>query len=465
VKELVAEYKPRLFELTKISAPIIVEQIFMTVMGMVITAMVSSVGDYAVGAVGFMDNISNLMIALFAALTTGGAIVVAHHFGRQDRIGASKAGAQSVLLAFSLSLVIFVIFAVLRREIITALFGKSELDVLNAAMQYFSIIIISYPFLAVNETLYGVMRGCGDTGSPMVITLSMNVLNLMLGYILITGIHIFGIHTPGFGVTGAAVALTITRFCGMAASALYIVFKCKVVRLNKLSYFKPDLSIWKNVLGLGLPTSFESSLFQVGRFITQVFIVNMGAAALAANTVAGAITGFINVPGNALCLGVMILVGQRIGRGQVSDVKKITVFGTVVGAFMMGVICFICIPLIGAFTSIYNLSPAAADMFKIVLLVNLIVTPFLWAPAFIPPASLRATGDVIFTMVIAIVSMGVFRVVSAYVLGVVLGMGVLGVWIGMYIDWLVRSAVFLWRLLGNGWGRRLERARNATTGS
>jgi len=269
----------------------------------------------------------------------------------------------------------------------------------------------------------------------------------------------FGIHTRGFGVAGAATALTLARASGMFASALFIIFKCKVVRLNKLSYFKPNIRIWRDVLGLGLPTSFESSLFQVGRFATQIFIIGMGAAAMAANTVSNSISGFINVPGNAFSMGIMIMVGHRIGRGEVSDVKKTAMFGTVMGSVMMAVICWACIPFIGGMTSIYHLSPEASAIFKVVLLSNLIVTPFIWPSSFIPPASLRAAGDVVFTMIVAIVSMGVFRVISAYVFGIVLGYGVLGVWIGMYVDWFVRGGVFIWRLLSGRWEKRLERAK------
>ena len=185
----------------------------------------------------------------------------------------------------------------------------------------------------------------------------------------------------------------------------------------------------------------------------------MGAAAMAANAVASSIAWFINVPGSAFSMGVMILVGHRIGRGEVSDVKKTIIFGTVTGALMMGVICWICMPFVGGITALYHLSPDASLIFRNILFINLVVTPLLWTPAFVPPAGLRATGDVIFTMVLAIFSMWAFRIVSGYIFGVVMGLGVQGVWLGMYVDWFVRSAVFLWRLLSGRWERRLNKAK------
>ena len=446
MKKYTNEYRFRFVELMKISAPIIVEQVFITIMGIVITAMVSSVGDHAVAAVGMIDSVSNLIIAVFTALTTGGAIVVARHFGRNDRIGAGKAGAQSTILALALSLIISVIFAVFRVQIISMLLGASEPEVIAAGMVFFRIVNISFPLLAVTQTLFGVMRGCGDTGAPMLITLGMNLINFVLGYILILGINIFGIRTAGLGISGAAAALTIARLCGMITSIAYIVRFTKVVRLNKLLYFKPDFKMWRAVCSLGIPTSIESTLFQVGRLITQLFIVSLGAAAMAANTAGSSVMLFLNVPAGAFSIGIMILIGHRVGRGQLSDIKKTTIFATVVGVIMMGLICLICMPFIGAIAAVYSLSPDAALIFKSILFSCLTIMPFLLPSSFIIPASLRAAGDVKFTMAIAVISMWAFRVVTGYIFGIVLGLGVLGIWMGMYVDWLVRSLLFLWRL-------------------
>ena len=456
MNKLMAEYKLRFLELIKISAPIIIEQFFITTMGMVITAMVSSTGDYAVAAVGMIDSVNNLLIAIFTALTTGCTIVTAQHFGREDHTGAAKTGAQSIIMIFSLSLVVSIVFAILRTQIITALFKSSDADVTNAGIDFLRIINLSFPLLAVTQTLFGVMRGCGDTGAPMLITLGMNFINFILGYILIIGINIFGIYTTGFGVTGAAAALVLARFCGMAAACVYIARMSNVIRLNKPSYFKLDFNVWRVVCRLGIPASIESALFQVGKLITQIFIVSLGAAALAANTVGSSVAALIYVPGNAFSIGVMILIGHRVGRRQESDIKKTSIFTIIIGAVMMGLICLICLPLTKTLTIAYNLSPEATQIFKDILLSALIAIPFFWPASFITPASLRATGDVNFTMAVTIISMWTFRIVIGYILGISMRLGVLGFWMGMYVDWLVRSLLFFQRLLSEKWKKRLE---------
>jgi Na+-driven multidrug efflux pump len=285
----------------------------------------------------------------------------------------------------------------------------------------------------------------------MLITLGMNLLNFVFGYVLIIGIDFWGIHTNSFGIAGAALALTFARAAGLIAAVIYIVRASKTIRLNRRKYFNLNFNMQKIVLGLGVPTSVESTLFQAGRLITQIFIVGMGTAALAANTVANAIVGFINVPGNAFTIGVMILIGQRVGRGSVDDVPRTTVFAIFTGTCFMSVLCLLCYPCLGLLTQLYHLDPVAAAEFRQIMVSALLVSAFIWPSSFITPASLRAVGDVRFTMMIAVFSMWAFRIAAGYIFGIVFQLGVMGVWMGMYVDWLIRSVLFCHRLLSRKW--------------
>jgi Na+-driven multidrug efflux pump len=113
---------------------------------------------------------------------------------------------------------------------------------------------------------------------------------------------------------------------------------------------------------------------------------------------------------------------------------------------IMSVLSLITYWLISPLAVMYNLPADAAAIFRSILVWNCVATPILWPPAFITPASLRASNDVKFTMVIAVVSMWAFRIVAGYIFGLVLGFGVVGVWMGMFVDWFVRSVMFIWRL-------------------
>ena len=445
------EIKKRSRELFKISMPMVVEHLAIAAMGMISTMLVASIGEHATSALGMVDSISNLIIALFAALTTGGTIVVAQYIGKQDIMAAKRAAGQAIMLSAIFSAVILAVLLIFRVQVLNLLFGDAEADVMAAALLFLLMVSFSFPVLAITQTIFGILRGAGDTLTPMIISIFMNAVNLGLGLILINGLNL-GIFTiPAMGIPGAAMALVIARLMGLAASVFFIVKKARGVRLNKLRFFKPDIPIQKTILNLGMPTSFESGLFHVGRLITQIFIVSISTAAIATNTIAGSIANFINVPGMALATGVMILVGQRIGRDDVDDVNKTVLFATVMSAVMFAALCFVMFFVRNPIFALFSPSQEAMAHLPMVFITYLIVTPLFWPASFIIPAALRATGDVVYPMVVSISTMLLIRVAFSYVLAIVMGMGIMGIWMAMYLDWVARGAFFLPRLLSGKW--------------
>lgn len=451
----------RLREMSTVTLPVVVEQIFITLMGLINTAMISTLGTEALSAAGHINNAANLLIALFAALTTGGTIVVAQAVGAKNFDKAAAAGAQAVTLSVLFSLAMTVLLAVLQQPVVNALFGASDARMVEAGHIYYLYVNLSFPLLAVTQTFFGVMRGSGDTASPMKISLFMNVINFLASYLLIVGVRLpipwteRTLYITSLGMHGAGLALTLARLAGLLAACYVIFFRNNRVRLHTIALFKPAWATQKAILGLGLPTSVESTLFQAGRLITQIYIIGMGTAAMAANTVANNIFGFVNVPGMALSTGVMILVGQRTGRREIDDIYQTTLFAVAVGMGFMGAICLLLLPTGGLLAQVYHLDGPSAVYFKQLLVSCYIATPLLWPLAFVLPSSLRAVGDVTFTMFCAVASMWVFRIAIGYVLGVMLGWGVLGVWCGMYADWMVRAALFFIRLRGARWKKKI----------
>ncbi|MCL2665840.1 MAG: MATE family efflux transporter [Defluviitaleaceae bacterium] len=450
------DYSNRAKEIWRVTYPVVIEQLFITLMGIVNTAMISSVSTDAMSAAGHINNASNIIISLFAALTTGGTIVVAQAIGANDKQRATVVGAQAIMSAAFFSIVVSALLAVFQYPIINALFGGSVLTMKDAGQTYFMYVNLSFPLLAVTQTIFGVLRGSGDTSTPMKITLLMNVVNFLLGYALILGVSFGPIQTPSFGVHGAGIALSAARLAGLIYAAYIIFFTSKTIKLNRLANFKFNGAAQKAVFKLGLPTSADSTMFNAGRMLTQLYIVGMGSAAMAANTVANSIFVFISVPGNALMISVMILIGQRVGRGQIDDIKKTAVFSTVLGMIVIGLICLASLPLMNMTIRLYNLNSEEAPLYLNLMYTAFIATALVWPASFVTPSALRATGDVKYTMVISILSMWLFRITTGYLLGVVFGLGVIGVWCGMYTDWAVRAVFYHYRILNGKWKKYLK---------
>jgi len=421
-----------------------IEHISVSLMGMFSIMLISFfVGEHATSALGMVDAITHLILALFAALTTGGTIVVSQYMGRGDRSSAKKAGGQAIMLSAVASLAMFVVILVFRDSILNLLFAEAEPAVMDAARTFLTIMNFSYPVVAVTLTTFGIIRGTGDTFAPMVISLIMNGFNLILGIIFIGVLDL--------GVYGAAWALTISKVVGLIASGWFLTKRAKNLRINKFKYFKPDFGRQKAILRLGLPTSFESGLFQAGRLITQVMIVTISTAAIAANTIGFTMMNFANVPGMALATGAMILVGQRVGRGETHDVVKTSMFSIGMGFVFLMALGLLIILFRNPIFATFNPTSETMEYLPTIVISYLLIAPFFWPASFVLPACLRATGDVVYPMIVSISTMFTVRIALGFVFGIVLGMGIAGVWIGMYLDWVARSAFFIPRMLRGKW--------------
>ena len=189
--------------------PIVVEQLLNSFMGMADTMMVSNVGSDAISAVSLVDSINNLVIQVFAAMASGAAIICSQYLGSGSREGCNKAARQVVLTVFVISLVLTVTGLVFRRPLLQAVFGKIEARVMEEALIYFLITVISYPFLALFNAGAAFFRAGGNSGFPMRVSVISNVLNIGGNALLIFGFDM--------GVAGAALATLISRiFCATA---------------------------------------------------------------------------------------------------------------------------------------------------------------------------------------------------------------------------------------------------------
>ena len=445
---LVAKYKPEYTRRTKeffgLTAPMFLEQVFVVMLGIVTTIMVSGISQYSLSAVSMIDSVVNLVSAFFAALTVGSTIVVAQYTGRGDHDKISGVTAQAILLSLVFGVLFCVILAVFRIPVINLLFGHAEYAVIVDARLFLGIIAFSFPAIAIMMTAFGVLRGTGNTRAPMVITIIINVVNVVLGLILI---HFFGL-------AGAAHALLISRYIGAVLGVVYILKTSKTIRAAGIRAFRPDFAVQKLILRFGIPTSVESGTFQMGKLLIMVFVAGMGNAAIAANALVGSISGILIAPGMAFSTGAVILVGQRIGRDETDDVRKTAYFSVVLAMIVLAVLCVFTFIFMNPILSLYYTTDEILTILQPVLITLIIAMPIGWSASFVTPGALRATGDVKYTMIVAVASMIFVRVALAYVLGVYFGLGILGVWFSMYADWVVRGVFFLNRVRNGKWQGR-----------
>jgi putative MATE family efflux protein len=429
--------------------PLIVEQMLAVTMGAADTVMVSSVGEFAVSGVNIVDNINNLLIIAFVALCTGGSVVVSQYIGRRDAENARTASRQLVYTVFVVSMVIMVIALLFRRPLIRLIYGQLDAGVMGAAQVYLFITALSFPMLACYNAAAALFRAVGNSKVTMRIALMVNLFNIGGNAIFIFGFRL--------GVAGAALSTLIGRTAAAVVSMTLLIRGprgpislagiLKVCGTNK-RYVR---SMVRNILNVGLPSGLESSMFQIGRLLTQRIFTTFGTAAIAGNAIASVVNSFSFMPGMAYGMTLLTVVGQCIGAGNYEAARKNTAKIMALSYATIFVTNLLIYAFMEPIISLFHLSGEAHRYAKLFLQVHCISMTIGWAPSFALPNALRAAGDARYVMIVATVSMWTIRVSAAYLLCYVANIGPIGVWLAMGGDFVGRGVSYVLRWRSGKW--------------
>lgn len=435
-------------EITPLAVPIFIENLCVMLMGVLSTFLVSWLGKEAMAGVGLADSFNIIIISFFAAIDLGTTVVVAFSLAKRNGKRARAATRQSLALMTVLSLLLVFAIELWGHLIIDLIAGGAEPKVKELALSYLQVSAWSYPAAAIALIGSGALRGAGNTKIPMLINGGMNILNIVISSVLIYG----AFSWDGLGFIGAGLGLTISRYIG-AIGVIYVLmigFNASL-KISLPSYFRRwDRKILMEVLGIGVPASIESVLFNGGKLLTQVFVAGMGTDAIAGNFIAFSIASLINLPGNALGSASTIITGTRLGRNQVYQAERQIRHVFWLASLCLCALAFMTVPLSGVLARFYTRDPDVISVTQHLIWLNAAFMP-IWAASWVLPAGLKGARDARYTMYVSMFSMWGARVVVGYVLGIMLGMGVVGVWLGMFLDWAVRGVCFWWRLKSGKW--------------
>lgn len=435
-------------KLLKLIIPVVIEQCLSVTVGMADSIMVSKAGEEAISGIGLVNQINVLLVMLFAALASGGSVVVAQFLGNGDKKNACV-GAEQQLLACLVSSTVMMVFAlVCNRWILQFVFGSVSEGVMHNAVTYFGIIAISFPFLATYNAGAALFRVMNNAHISMILSLIMNAINIVLNYIFI--------FQFGMGVAGVAYATLISRIVVALVLLVKIRDQKLPVHVNRYYRLKFNRPMMRNVLKIGIPQALENSMFQIGKLCTQHLISTFGTAAIAANTTAATIELLADIPGSAMGMALVTIVGQCAGAGQYDQARNYTkkllkyTYGFLIALNL------VIIAISGAIPVWYNLSEEGTHYAIQLIVYHSICCMAIWPLAFSIASVLRSAGDARYTMTVSVCSMWIFRIGCAYLIGgnvhgFGLNLGVLGVWIAMTIDWAVRAVFNIIRFSGHKW--------------
>lgn len=426
-------------DLIKLIIPLIIEQVLAVTVGLSDSMMVSSVGEAAVSGVSLVDSINVLLIGLFGALATGGAVVSAQFLGHKEEKSACAAGEQLISSIVVLSLILMAVSLLFGRHALVLLYGEVNEDVMANSRIYLFYSALSFPFIAVYNACAALFRSMGNSKISMKISLFMNIIHVTINSILIFAV--------GLGVAGAAVSTMLSRT--FAAVTMFILLRNKKhpIHIGAIRNFRPDMAMIKRILHIGIPNGLENSVFQIGKILVQGIVAGLGTSAITANAIAGTIGGFGVLPGSAIGLALITVVGRCVGARDYDGVKHYTVKLMKLTLLFMAVINILLIFSIPLILRLYNLSDETSLIARQLMTYHCILATLIWPLSFALPNALRAANDVKYTLLVSMASMWIWRIGFSYILAITFHLGVLGVWIAMTIDWLFRSGCFVVRFL------------------
>lgn len=430
-------------DLVRLIIPLIVDQFLQVAVGLSDSIMVARVGEAAVSGVSLVDTVMLLIINIFTALATGGAVIAGQYLGRKDPKTGCEATAQLFNFTFLFSIFIMILGYLGQNVILYHVFGKIEPEVMKDSRTYLLIVLSSIPMIAMYNAGAAIFRAMGNSNIAMKTSLLMNSINVFGNALLIFGFH--------RGVEGVAIPTVVSR--GVACVVILILLNNQEHELHILHPypFKIKWNVLKKILYIGIPNGLENSMFQLGKIAVLSLVSGLGTASLAANAVGNNIANFAILPGMSFGFALLTVCAQCVGAGDFEQVKYYTKHMMRVEYLCLiasNLIVILALPFI---LSVYNLSDEAAQYANDIILYHAACVVTIWPLSFTLPNTLRAAADVKVTMVLSIISMWVFRFGFSYLLAIEFHMGIFGVWVAMTIDWLVRGIFFVCRYRSGRW--------------
>lgn len=430
-------------DLVRLIIPLIVDQFLQVAVGLSDSIMVARVGEAAVSGVSLVDTVMLLIINIFTALATGGAVIAGQYLGRKDPKTGCEATAQLFNFTFLFSIFIMILGYLGQNVILYHVFGKIEPEVMKDSRTYLLIVLSSIPMIAMYNAGAAIFRAMGNSNVAMKTSLLMNSINVFGNALLIFGFH--------RGVEGVAIPTVVSR--GVACVVILVLLNDQKHELHILHPypFKIKWNVLRKILYIGIPNGLENSMFQLGKIAVLSLVSGLGTASLAANAVGNNIANFAILPGMSFGFALLTVCAQCVGAGDFEQVKYYTKHMMRVEYLCLiasNLIVILALPFI---LSVYNLSDEAARYANDIILYHAACVVTLWPLSFTLPNTLRAAADVKVTMVLSIISMWVFRFGFSYLLAIEFHMGIFGVWVAMTIDWLVRGIFFVCRYRSGRW--------------
>lgn len=434
--------------------PAIFENIMLSMVEYIDTAMVGSLGAYATASIAVNNPIIWMMNASMSAIAVGGTVLTAHHIGADNDEQAAEVSRQAFILVAG--------FAAFMSVLVFSLSGKlpawmgADSEIMEYATSYIRILSLCFLPHFTGIVLSGIMRGAGDTKTPMYINLMTNIINIIGNFILIfperdvtifgSRVHIWG---AGMGVAGAATASALAMGTAGITILLLLALRKSKVQL-RFQHLKTDKKIMKRMLSVGVPAALERLATTGGQLFFIRIVAGLGTVTLAAHQLAVTSESISYMPAFGFQVAATTLVGQALGAGNPKEARR---YGNI--AFYICTFCMLIMSLglflfseqlIGLFSSVPEVIEQGSGALRIVA-----VGETFFGAALVLTGGLRGAGDTKVPFYVCLFTMWGVRLPVAFLFVKIFNMGLAGAWYAMVLDLMIRGLLMYFRFKSDKW--------------
>ena len=430
-------------ELKKMFIPLLLDQLFIFSIGMLSTAMVSSSGEGAMTAVNYGGTIGMFTYALHSALALGGGIVIARAKGAGNGLRIREATGQCCVMCTVFGGLVGLCSSVFAMPLLKLFYSSADEQILEMAASYLRIYGLSVIPYTLFNVIFTVFRSIGDTKGSLILTLIINSVHLICSLIYINVLQM--------GVAGSALSYLTARVIGMVFGMYWMMRKKCTLGMQWRDFFAYDKETAKDVVKLGVPLSIEQVLFQGGMLMVSMYLSKRPIFETDAHGVANSMFMLYYVFAYSLMNMTTTVCGQCVGAKDITLAKRYCKNITDVGRIILLIAVLILFPTTPLLLKLYSPSADSVKYIYIALAIGALPMPLIWNTSFLPASLTRAAGDATFTTVVSLTALLFGRMAVGYVLTIVLGLGMPGVWIGQFVEWIYRSVILHIRVKGTNW--------------
>ena len=426
--------------------PLVVEQLLQMVVGLADTMMVSYAGEAVVAGVGLDTMIYTIFIYLFTAISAGGSVVVAQYIGSKDRNHGNLAASQIFHLAGVVSLVCMALMLFFGSALLQVMYPATEPETMAACKTYMWIVALSFPANAIYNAGAALYRTMGKTSVTMKVSMVANIVNVVGN-----AIGIFVLHA---GAAGVAWPTTLSWYVAAIVMTVLCFRRNQQVQVELKHMLRLDVRMSKRILGVAIPNSVESTLFQAAKVVLGILVATFGTSQIAANSTGQTFWSLAACMGTSMSTVFITVIGQCVGaRDEAAAewyMRKLTRMSVVL-AVLWNAAVMVLTPIL---LPLYDLSSYTKYLILVIVAIHNLFSATVQPFAMPLSSGLRAAGDVKFTMWSSIFCTVVCRTFLSFLLAKWLGMGVIGIALAMALDWCIKAGLDIWRFRSGKWKNR-----------